>query len=349
MKNETFGQMPGGAPISLYRLNSDSLEAALLSYGATIFSLRVADRSGHFDDVVLNLPDLEAYVQNHRSKAPAFFGSTIGRYANRIGNARFTLEGEQYTLPKNNGAHCLHGGPGGFHNVVWAAQPSENSVEFRYTSKDGEEGFPGNLHTSARFTVSASDLKIEYQASTDKTTILNLTNHAYFNLSGAGRGSILSHELRISASRFVVVDADSIPTGEIRSVSGTALDFRQLTPIGERIHASDEQLRLTRGYDHDFVLDDSSPNLKPAAELYDPVFGRVLEIFTTEPTIQFYSGNYLDGSLRGPGGEPYAQRHGLCLETQHFADSPNHPNFPSTVLRPSETFRSATIYRFSTR
>ena len=346
---QLFGTMPDGQPIELYTLKNDHLEADLISYGAAIVCLRAPDRSGRRENIVLGFSDLDSYVQNHRSEAPFFFGSTIGRYANRIANARLTLDGSQYTLPANNGPHCLHGGPSGFYNVVWKAEPAQDALDFHYLSKDGDGGFPGALQTTVRFTLSGSELQIEYQASTDKPTVLNLTNHAYFNLSGTGRGPILRHHLKLFAASFTPVDSRTIPTGEIRPVAGTALDFRQSTPIGSRLHSSDRQLQLGKGYDHNFVLDDSSRNLKPAAELFDPVTGRVLEVLTTEPAIQFYSGNYLDGSACGQSGEPYTQHTGLCLETQHFPDSPNHPNFPSTVLRPGETFRSTTIYRFSTR
>ena len=320
-----------------------------MAYGAGIVSLRVPDRAGRLDDVVLNLPGLAGYVQNHRSKAPIFLGSTIGRYANRIALARFLLDGKEYTLAKNNGEHSLHGGPGGFYNLVWDVEPVERGIAFRYLSRDGEEGFPGNLKTAVRYTLSGGDLSIEYSASSDKATVLNLTNHAYFNLSGVGRGTILSHRLRLLASHFTPVDAGLIPTGELRSVAGTPFDFRHSTAIGERIDVNDEQLRLGHGYDHNFVLEEDSARLKPAAELHDPLSGRLLEIWTTEPAIQFYSGNFLDGSTRGKNGVAYSKHSGLCLETQHFPDSPNHPEFPSTVLRPGETFRSLTVLKFGIR
>jgi aldose 1-epimerase len=349
VQTQLFGEMPDGQPIELFTLKSDFLEADLTSYGATILALRAPDSAGHPDNVVLALSNLDALVQNHRSQAPFFFGSTIGRYANRIANARFTLNGKQYTLPQNNCSHCLHGGPNGFYNVVWHAQPSDNSVLFRYLSKDGDEGFPGTLQTTVCFTLSGVDLQIDYLASTDKPTVINLTNHAYFNLSGAGRGSILDHHLKLFASHFTPVDAQTIPTGELRPVVATAFDFRKSTPIGARIRDNDEQLHLTNGYDHNFVIDGFPVQLKPAAELFDPSSGRVLEVLTTEPAIQFYSGNHLDGTARGKAGEPYTKHSGLCLETQHFPDSPNRADFPSTVLHPGQTFRSTTIYRFSTR
>jgi aldose 1-epimerase len=349
MQNELFGNMPEGAPIDVYRLKNDFIEGEFISYGAAIVSLCTPDRSGHRENVLLGFPGLDGYVKNNRSNSPTFFGSTIGRYANRIANARFSLNGHAYKLPKNNGQHLLHGGPGGFYNVVWNAEPIENGVAFHYLSKDGDQGFPGALTATVRYTLFGPDLHIAYHASTDKTTVLNLTNHAYFNLAGAGRGSILAHQLKIHAARFTPVDAGTIPTGELRSVAGTPFDFLQPTAVGQRINDCNEQLTLGKGYDHNFVLDDPSANLKPAAELHDPASGRKLEVLTTEPAIQFYSGNYLDGTARGKTGEPYSKHSGLCLETQHYPDSPNQPDFPSTVLRPGEIFQSTTIYRFSAR
>ena len=349
MESKLFGRMMDGTPIELYRLKSERIEAQCMAYGAGIVSLRVPDRSGKWEDVVLGFDELDSYVQDHRSMSPSFLGSTVGRYANRIAGARFSLAGKEYTLAKNNGENSLHGGPGGFYNVIWKAEKIENGVAFHYLSKDGEEGYPGKLTTTVRYTLDGADLQIEYFASTDRATVVNLTNHSYFNLAGAGHGPILSHRLKLCASRFTPTDAGMIPTGELRSVAGTPLDFRDATAIGERIDAPEEQLRLAQGYDHNFVLDDSSGNLKLAAELHDPLSGRVLETWTTEPGIQFYSGNYLNGTLRGKSGVRYGKYSGLCLETQHFPDSPNQPGFPSTVLRPGETFHSITIYRFSTQ
>lgn len=349
MHKETFGTMPQGVSIDVFRLKNDLIEAEFISYGAAIVSLSPPDRSGRRENIILGFPDLDSYVKNNRSNSPSFFGSTIGRYANRIANARFSLHGHEYHLPQNNGPHLLHGGPGGFHNVVWNAEPIENGVAFHHVSKDGDQGFPGALTTTVRYTLSGPDLHIAYRASTDQTTILNLTNHAYFNLAGAGRGSILAHQLRIHAARFTPVDAGIIPTGELRSVAGTPFDFRQTTAIGERINDHDEQLTLGKGYDHNFVLDDPYARLKTAAELHHPASGRTLEVLTTEPAIQFYSGNYLDGSARGEAGDPRGKHSGLCLETQHYPDSPNHPHFPSTVLQPGEIFRSTTVFRFSAR
>jgi len=349
VQKQLFGKMPDGQPIELFTLANGHLEASFISYGAAIVSMRVPDRSGRRENVVLGFSDLDGYVQNHRSTAPFFFGSTIGRFANRIANGCLTLDGHQYTLPANNGRHCLHGGPNGFYNVVWDVEPRENALAFHYTSKDGEEGFPGTLKATVCFSLADGGLQIDYQASTDKPTVVNLTNHAYFNLTGDTRASILPHELRLFASSFTPVTAQTVPTGEILPVAGTALDFRQSTPIGARLHDPEPQLQLTQGYDHNFVLDDTSPGLKPAAELFDPASGRLLEILTTEPGIQFYSGNYLNGSSHDHSAPRFSKYTALCLETQHFPDSPNHAHFPSTVLRPGETFRSTTIYRFSTR
>jgi aldose 1-epimerase len=346
---EHFGKLPDGTAIALFGLKSDRIELQLIPFGAGIVSLGVPDRTGRFENVVLDFPDLAGYVRNHGSKSPNFFGSTIGRYANRIANARFILDGRKYRLAKNNGEHSLHGGPGGFYNLVWQCESMENSVAFRYASKDGEGGFPGNLQTSVRYSVTGPQLKIDYVATTDRTTVLNLTNHAYFNLAGAGNGSILSHRLKLFASRFTPTDAGLIPTGELRSVVGTAMDFQQSTAIGARIDAQDEQLHIGHGYDHNFILDGETAALKPAAELYEPSSGRVLEISTTEPAIQFYSGNFLDGTIHGKSGAAYEKYAGLCLETQHYPDSPNQPDFPTTVLRPGQTFRSTTILKFGIR
>jgi aldose 1-epimerase len=350
VSKEFFGNMPDGTTIDLYTLKSSPIEARVMNYGAGIVSLRVPDRTGELRDIVLGFPDLKGYVQNHSSSAPRFFGSVIGRYANRIARASFSLDGKRFTLARNNGENILHGGPGGFHNVVWDAELARDGVAFHYLSKDGQEGFPGNLSVTVRYTLLQAELQIEYLATTDRPTVVNLTNHSYFNLSGAGSGgTILSHRLRLFGSRFTPVDSSLIPTGELRRVDSSPFDFRTATAIRDRIDADDEQLRFGHGYDHNFVLDDSSAELKQAAELHDPASGRTLEIWTTEPAIQFYSGNFLDGRSHGKNGVAYAKHAGLCLETQHYPDSPNHPEFPSTILRPGQTFNSLTTYRFSAR
>jgi len=349
VNHRSFGKMLDGKPVELFSFASGALQVEFISFGAGILSLRTSDREGGFEDVVLGFSDLAAFVSDHCSQGPHFFGSSIGRYANRIANGRFALDGENFRLSKNNGEHTLHGGPGGFYNVLWRSEVAEDGVAFHYRSKDGEEGFPGNLETTVRYALSGPELRIEYKATTDKATVLNLTNHAYFNLAGANGGTILSHELRLYASRFTPVDAVLIPTGELRTVAGTPFDFRKAHAIGEHIAANEQQLRLGHGYDHNFVLDGDPSSLKQAAELYDPSSGRVLEIQTSEPGIQFYSGNYLDGTVRGKYGAVYAKYAGLCLETQHYPDSPNHPEFPSTILRPGDVFRSTTILKFGVR
>lgn len=338
--------MLDGRPVELFSFNNGALEIELISYGAGVLSLRAPDRHGRFEDVVLGFPDFASLHQDHSSKAPHFFGSTIGRYANRIGYGRFAVDGQNFQLRKISGEHALHGGPGGFFNLLWRPEPFEDGVQFQYLSKDGEEGFPGNLETTVRYTLHGPELRIDYRASTDKTTVLNLTNHSYFNLGGASGESVLSHQLRLFSSHFTPVDSGLIPTGELRPVAGTPFDCRKPSAIGERIEAAEEQLRFARGYDHNFVLDGEAGALKQAAGLFDPASGRVLEVWTTEPAVQFYSGNFLDGSIEGKYGVTYFKHAGLCLETQHFPDSPNHPEFPSTILRPGEMFHSTTILKF---
>jgi aldose 1-epimerase len=344
-----FGKMPDGTPVEIFTLTDGSVEARIMTYGGILVSLKVPDRTGKSEDVVLGFDSLDEYVANSNGKNAAFIGALIGRYANRIARGTFTLDGKTYRLPLNNGPNSLHGGPHGFNNVVWKAGPIENGVQLTYLSKDEEAGYPGNVTTTVRYTLVGRDLRIEYSATTDKHTVLNLTNHSYFNLAGQSKGDILNHELTLHASQFSPVDATLIPTGELKSVAGTPFDFRKPFRIGERVNADNEQLHRGRGYDHNFVLDSAAGKLAEAAELYEPSSGRVLRVLTTEPGIQFYSGNFLNGSIKGKGGIPYQQRFALCLETQHFPDSPNHPNFPSTELRPGAKFYSVTVYSFSTR
>ncbi|HXY14427.1 MAG TPA: aldose epimerase family protein [Terriglobales bacterium] len=348
--NQPFGIMPDGTPVELYSLEDGPFQVRVSSYGGIIVSLKAPDRSGKAADVVLGFDDLDGYVANNNApKGGAFFGAIIGRYANRIAHGSFTLDGHKYSLPLNNGENSLHGGPRGFNNVVWKAKPIANGVELSYLSKDGEAGYPGNLTATVRYTLVKGDLRIEYLATTDKNTVLNLTNHSYFNLAGQGEGNILNHRLTLYASRFTPVDAGLIPTGDLKSVEGTPLDFRKSTAVGARIDGDDEQLRLGHGYDHNWVLDSGSGKLTQAAEVYDSDSGRVLKVFTDQPGIQFYSGNFLDGSIKGKGGKPYEKHAALCLETQHFPDSPNHPDFPNTELRPGQRYHTVTIYSFSTR
>ena len=344
---QPFGKMPDGTPVEIYSLSDATYEARIATYGGVIVSLKVPDRSGKSVDVVLGFDDLNGYVGNFNGSSTAFFGAIIGRYANRIAHGAFSLDGQKYSLPLNDGQNSLHGGPHGFNNVVWKAKPIDNGVELTYVSKDGEAGYPGTLSAVVRYTLVKGDLRIEYSATTDKDTVVNLTNHSYFNL--AGQGDILNHQLTLHASRFTPVDAGLIPTGELKSVESTPFDFRKATAIGARINADDEQLHLGHGYDHNWVLDSKGGTLAEAAELYDPASGRVLKVLTDQPGIQFYSGNFLNGSIKGKGGKPDELHAALCLETQHFPDSPNHPDFPTTELKPGERYHTVTVFRFSTR
>jgi len=351
MRVEPFGTTRDGRPSRLYILSNETgLEVTLCDFGATIVSIRVPDRRGQPDGVVLGYASLAEY-ENDRF----YMGGVIGRHANRIALGKFTLDEITYRLAQNDFPNHLHGGPQGFHKRLWRAemQPTagNRTVTFSYLSPDGEEGYPGNLVVTIRFTVLSgrNDLRLEYEATSDRDTIANLTSHPYFNLAGGGRRDILDHQLLIRARKFTPVDAAMIPTGELRDVANSPFDFTRLTAIGSRIDADDPQLRLAGGYDHNWALDGFTGSTEiPAAQLHDPASGRRLEIFTTEPGIQFYSGNSLNGSGRGKNDAPHTRRCGLCLETQHFPDSPNHANFPSVVLHASSLFRSATTYSFST-
>jgi aldose 1-epimerase len=346
VQSAPFGKMPDGTAIEVYTLRDGPYEARIATYGGVIVSLKTPDRHGKVADVLLGFDDLHGYVANFNGPHDAFFNAIIGRYANRIAHGRFTLDGKEYSLPLNDGENSLHGGPHGFNNVMWKAKQLEDGVELSYLSKDGEAGYPGNLSVTVRYTLAGGDLRIEYSATTDKDTVLNLTNHAYFNL--AVEGDILNHRVTIHGSRFTPVDSNLIPTGELKPVEGTPFDFRKSTAVGARIDADDEQLRLGHGYDHNWVLDNGG-KLMEAAEVYEPGSGRVLKVLTDQPGIQFYTGNFLDGSILGKGGEPMQKRSALCLETQHFPDSPNHPRFPSTELRPGQKYHTVTIYRLAVR
>lgn len=341
-----LGKLPDGTAIEVYTLTDGPYEAQIATYGGILLSLKSPDRSGKVADVLLGFDDLDGYVANFNGPADTFFNAIIGRYANRIAHGSFTLDGKKYSLPLNNGQNSLHGGPHGFNNVVWKAKPVADGVELSYLSKDGEAGYPGNLSTTVRYTLSGGDLRIEYSATTDKDTVLNLTNHAYFNL--AGEGDILNHQVTIHASRFTPVDANLIPTGELKPVEGTPFDFRKSTAVGARIGADDEQLRLAHGYDHNWILD-SGGEFAEAAEVYERGSGRVLKVLTDQQGIQFYTGNFLDRPIKGKGGKPMQRRTALCLETQHFPDSPNHPQFPTTELKPGEKYHTVTVYSLSTR
>jgi aldose 1-epimerase len=345
--SQPFGKTSDGTPVEIFRLSDGEYEARIATYGGVLVSLKAPDRNGRVGDVVLGFDRVDGYVANFNGPSNAFFGALIGRYANRIGHAQFTLDGQQYPLPRNNGENTLHGGPHGFNNVVWQARTVENGLELTYNSKNGEEGFPGHLTATVRYTLVGGDLRIAYSATTDKPTVVNLTNHSYFNL--AGQGDVLKHQLTLHASRFTPVDASLIPTGELQSVESSPFDFRTSTSIGARINANDEQIHLGHGYNHNWVLDSKQSTPREAAELYDPMSGRVLKVLTDQPGIQFYSGNFLDGSIKGKGGVPYGLHAGLCLETQHFPDSPNHPDFPTTELKPGERYHTVTVFSLSTR
>lgn len=346
ISKQHFGFTPDGHEVYLYTLtNPSGMEVCITNYGGAITSLKVPDRKGNLGDVVLGYETLDEYVRH-----PRFLGALIGRFANRIALGKFTLNGTTYQLVQNNGPNHLHGGIKGFHRVVWDAAEEggvyETALRLSYLSVDGEEAYPGNLQVNVNYILfQNNELRIEYHATTDKDTIINLTNHSYFNL--AGSGSILEHQLELNAEQFTPIGPDLIPTGEIAEVDYTPMDFRRSTTIGERIDAPFEQLGFVRGYDHNFVLRDSDGMLRPAAKVYEPISGRVLEVLTTQPGLQFYSGNFLDGSLTGKGGMVYHKYAGLCLETQHFPDSPNHPNFPTTVLRRGEEFNQIAVFRFT--
>ena len=342
---ERFGTMPDGTVVDVYTLkNAGGMEVRAISYGGIITSLKVPDRAGAMADVVMGFDNLEGYLAGH-----PYFGAIIGRYGNRIGKGQFALDGKTYTLAKNNGPNHLHGGVKGFDKVVWKTAPVEgqNAITFTRMSPDGEEGYPGNLQVRVIYTLSdANELIVDYHATTDKPTPVNLTQHSYFNLAGDGSGDILGHGLTINADRYTPVDDTLIPTGELASVEGTPFDFRQPRAIGERIGMKHPQLIAGKGYDHNWVLNRSGSGQQFAARVGDSKSGRTLEITTDQPGIQFYAGNFLDGSLKGKSGRVYAHRTGFCLETQHYPDSPNKPTFPSTILKPGEEYKTRTVFKF---
>jgi len=349
VKKEDFGKADGQS-VALYTLtNRNGVEAKITPYGGIVVSLKVPDRNGKLGDIVLGFDNLDSYLKGN----DPYLGALIGRYGNRIGNGRFTLNGVEYKLARNNGPNHLHGGIKGFDKVVWNAQPAKTrngaKLTLTYGSRDGEEGYPGNLSVRVVYTLTDNnELKIDYSATTDKDTVVNLTHHSYFNLAGQGNGDILNHQLMINADRFTPVDSTLIPTGELRGVKGTPFDFKQSTAIGARINQEDEQLKFGKGYDHNFVLNGRTGILRHAARVTETSTGRVMEVWTTEPGLQFYSGNFLDGKT-GKEGKSYQIRYGLCLETQHFPDSPNKPDFPATVLRKGRIYRTTTIYKFAAR
>lgn len=349
MRETPFGTMSDGKKVSLYVLsNKNGMEVSITPFGATVVGIKVPGRNGKVNDIALGYDSLDGYLADK-----AHFGATVGRYGNRIARGEFALNGVKYKLARNNGENHLHGGIKGFDKALWNVETTSPtgppSVHLRYSSKDGEEGYPGNLTADVTFTLTdQNELKIDYLATTDKDTVVNLTNHTYFNLGDAD--TILDHQLTLQASRFTPVDAGLIPTGELRDVTGTPFDFRKPTAIGERIGQGDEQLKFGKGYDHNWVIDGrEKKSVTLAATVYEPKSGRVMEVWTMEPGVQFYSGNFLDGTARGKGGKAYPLRSGFCLETQHFPDSPNHPDFPSTVLKPGEKYQTETIYKFSTK
>jgi aldose 1-epimerase len=342
-----FGKTPDGTAVDIYTLKSGQIEARIITYGGIIQSLKVPDKSGKVADVVLGFDSLDGYTGGEKPN-PAFFGALIGRYANRIGNAQFKLDGKTYHTPVNDGPNTLHSGPHGFDKVVWKGKEIPHGVELSYVSPDGENGFPGTLTAVVRYTLVGKDLKIDYSATTDKDTVLNLTNHSYFNLAGQGNGDILKDEVKINASHFTPVSDTLIPTGELAPVAGTPFDFRKATAVGARIDNDNDQLKKGHGYDHNWVLDNGG-KFAEAAEVYEPSSGRVLTVLTDQPGVQFYTGNFLDGTVKGKDGIAYPHRGALCLETQHFPDSPNHPKFPTTELKPGQKFHSTTVFRFSVR
>ncbi len=339
---EPFGHLPDGSAVEIFTLTNDGgLKARLMTYGAILVSLEIPDRDGRPGDVVLGYDTLGGYVGNN-----PYFGAIVGRYGNRIAKGLFTLDGAVYKLAANNGENHLHGGVRGFDKVVWSGEPVKEAgavgVKFIYLSKDGEEGYPGNLACAVTYRLTnVNELTISYEATTDKATPVNLTHHSYWNLAGQGNGDILRHELRLNADRYTPVDKGLIPTGELAPVKGTPMDFTTPTAIGARI------AQVEGGYDHNYGLNRTGEGLSAAARLHDPQSGRTMEISTTEPGIQFYSGNFLDGTITGKSGKIYQKHYGLCLETQHFPDSPNQPNFPSTILKPGRVYKSLTVHKFS--
>jgi aldose 1-epimerase len=349
IQKQHWGTLESGEAMDLYTIrNANGIEARITNFGGRLVSLKTPDRRGELGDIVLGFDTLAGYVQKN-----PYFGALVGRYANRIARGEFELNGTKYTLPRNNGENSLHGGLRGFDEVAWQARKVDSApgraLELSYLSKDGEEGYPGNLQATVRYTLSdANELQVDYEATTDKDTVLNLTNHSYFDLSGTSAGEVVDSVVTINADRFTPVNAHLIPTGELRPVDGTPFDFRKPTKVAARIDQQDEQLTFGQGYDHNYVLTRSGSAPTLAATAYDSSSGRVLEVLTTQPGMQFYTGNHLDGSVTGKGGVAYRFRSGMCFETQHFPDSPNQPQFPSTQLKPGEHYHGTTVFRFAT-
>lgn len=353
ISQQPFGTLPDGRKATLYTLsNANGVTATITNYGGIVTALRVPDKRGVFGDVVLGYSSVEGYLNNEKT-ANTFFGALIGRYGNRIAKGHFTLDGKTYTLATNNAPNHLHGGVRGFNRVLWHARPlttkAGQALELTYFSRNGEEGYPGNLQSRVVYTLTnANQLRIVYRAVTDAPTVVNLTHHSYFNLAGAGNGTILNHKLQIKANKYLPIDKTSIPLGRPEKVAGTPFDFRHLTAIGARINQTNTQLANGQGYDHNFVLNNQSGKLALAARVVEPTTGRTLRVYTTEPGLQFYSGNFLNGMV-GKYGRTYLRRGGLCLEAQHYPDAPNQPQFPSTTLRPGQTYRQTTVYEFGTQ
>ncbi|MCP9199117.1 galactose mutarotase [Gramella sp. GC03-9] len=351
IKND-FGKTAAGEAVEQYTISNEAgLEMSVISYGGIITHLKVPNKDGKYEDVVLGFDN----IQDYENGSP-YFGAIIGRYGNRIADAKFSLDGEEYQLEKNDGPNSLHGGEKGFDKVVWDVEPGTSedsaSLKFTYTSKDGEGGFPGNLETTVTYTLTSdNELQIEYEATTDKKTVVNLTQHSYFNLTGDFSKTILDHVVEINADQYLPVDKTLIPTGELRSVEGTPFDFTEPTPVSEgmKLEESNEQLKRGPGFDHCWVLNEQDSGMRFAASAYDPESGRYMEVMTNEPAMQFYTGNFLDGTLPAKGGGSYGKRTGFCMETQHYPDSPNQEAFPSTVLEPGETYTSQTTYKFSVK
>jgi len=350
VKKGFWGKTGDGKTVEIYTLkNSKGAETQIITYGGAVVSLKVPDKNGKFADVVLGYDSIADYEKNQ-----SYIGALIGRYGNRIAKGKFSLDGKEYVLAKNNGENHLHGGPKGYDKVVWSARSFINkngaNLELTYLSKDGEEGYPGNLNIKVVYSLTENnELKIVYSATTDKNTVINLTHHSYFNLAGAGSGDILNHQLTLYADNFTPTDDGSIPNGELKSVKGTPFDFLTATAIGTRINETDEQLKFGNGYDHNWVLNKTDNSLTLAATVFEPTSGRVLEVLTTERGLQFYAGNYLDGAIKGKSGQNYPRRTGFCLEAQNFPDAPNKPNFPSSVLKKGEVYSQRTIYKFSAK
>ena len=342
---ETFGTMPDGEAVDVYTLTSKQVRVRIIPYGARVMSIEAPDRAGNMAEIALGHPNLQGYLADKKT----YFGAIVGRYGNRIAAGTFSLNGQTYHIPTNDHGQALHGGTAGFDQKLWTAQQIAGGVEMTLASPDGDMGFPGELTVHVRYVLDGADLRIEYSATATRNTVVNLTNHTYFNLSGQSSPTILDHVLTIHADRFTPVDASMIPSGDLPPVDGTPFDFRTPHAIGERIDTpANEQLRLAIGYDHNFVLNEANGESKIAAHVVDPSSGRTLTVLTTQPGVQFYSGNHLDGSISGLNGVKYPKRGGFCLETQHFPNSPNEPQFPSTELKAAQTLRSETVFRFGT-